>query len=178
MRFVALDFETTGVVRGLPSEPWQLGVVEVVDGVPRAETKWETLFHIPGDRPFSPQAPGRWAERRGELAEAPEFMDMWGEMCERLLGVPLVAHNAATERTILTKRAPLTKFGPWIDTLAISRRLYPGMRSYALGDLVAASGLRRDVDALCPGRDWHDALYDACAGAVLAAFLQSKGVLG
>ena len=51
MRFVALDFETTGVVRGLPSEPWQLGVVEVVDGVPRAETKWETLFHIPGATP-------------------------------------------------------------------------------------------------------------------------------
>ena len=41
------------------------------------------------------------------------------------------------------------------------------MKSYALGDLVRAFGLQARVDALCPDRTWHDALYDACAGAVL-----------
>ena len=174
MRFVALDFETTGVVNGLPNEPWQLGLVEVVDGEPVAKSAWETYFNVPVDRPFSVRAPGRWAQMRAELAAAPTFMEQWGAILERVAGVPLVAHNAATERTLLVKRAPLTKFGPWIDTLKIARSLYPSLKSHALGDLVAAFGLQEKVDALCPGRTWHDALYDACAGAVLAVFLLRK----
>ena len=167
MRFVSLDFETTGVAKGFPNEPWQLGLVEIDDGRPVAESKWETWFRVAADRPFSPRAPGRWAEMRGELASAPEFQELWPELADRLVGVPLVAHNASTERTILEKRAPLTAFGPWIDTLKIVRKLWPLMESFALGDLVRTFGLKASLDALCPGRSWHDALYDACAGAVL-----------
>ena len=37
-------------------------------------------------------------------------------------------------------------------------------------------GLQTRVDALSPGRTWHDALYDACAGAVL--FSHVLGVAG
>ena len=33
--------------------------------------------------------------------------------------------------------------------------------------VVRTFGLQARVDALCPGRTWHDALYDACAGAVV-----------
>lgn len=167
MRLVSLDFETTGSVKGWPNEPWQLGVVEIENGEVVAGSTWETWFRVAADRPFSPRAPGRWAEIRGELAAAPAFMDLWPELTARLVGVPLVAHNAATERTILVKRAPLTPFGPWIDTLKLVRTFWPLMKSYALGDLVRTFDLQSRVDALCPGRTWHDALYDACAGAVL-----------
>lgn len=173
MRCVALDFETTGVVKGWPNEPWQLGLVELVDGEPVPDTRWETYFHVAADRPFSPRAPGRWAEMRATLAEAPTMMDVWPELSARLVGVPLVAHNAATERTILVRAAPLTPFGPWIDTLALVRKFWPLLKSYALGDVIHTFGLRPRVDALCPGRTWHDALYDACAGAVLLAHVQS-----
>ena len=112
MTFVSLDFETTGTVKGFPNEPWQLGLVAIADGAPVASSKWETWFRVAADRPFSPRAPGRWAEIRGDLAAAPSFMDLWPALAGRLVGVPLVAHNAATERTILVKRAPLTPFGP------------------------------------------------------------------
>ena len=67
MRFVALDFETTGVAAGYPNEPWQLGLVAVEDGRVLAETKWETYFQVDASRPFSPRAPGRWAQLREEL---------------------------------------------------------------------------------------------------------------
>ena len=167
MRFVSLDFETTGAVRGLPSEPWQLGLVEIGDGAPVAGTQWETWLRIPAERPFSARAPGRWAEIRTELAAAPSLADLWPEVSARLVGVPLVAHNAGTERTMLAQAAPLTPFGPWVDTLKLTRRLWPLMESYALGDVVRTFGLQAQVDALCPGRTWHDALYDACAGAVV-----------
>jgi len=171
VRYVALDFETTGVVPGWPNEPWQLGLVEIVDGVPVPETRWETYFQVDSTRPFSPRAPGRWASLRAELAAAPSFMECWPELAARLTGVPLVAHNAATERTILEKRAPLTPFGPWVDTLRLTRRYWAPAKSFALGDLIRTFGLASQVDALCPGRTWHDALYDACAGAVLFAHI-------
>ncbi len=167
MRLVSIDFETTGVVKGYPSEPWQLGLVVIENGVPVPESTWETLFRVAADRPFSPRAPGRWAEMRDQIAAAPSMMDIWPELSSRVVGVPLVAHNAATERTILVKRAPLTPFGPWIDTLKLVRKFWPLMESFALGDLIRVFGLQAKVDVLCSGRTWHDALYDACAGAVL-----------
>ena len=171
MRLVSLDFETTGTVKGFPSEPWQLGLVEIsLDGAapaPVAESAWETWLRVSSDRPFSPRAPGRWAELRAELAAAPSMQDLWPELSARLVGMPLVAHNAGTERTMLVRAAPLTPFGPWIDTLKLVKKLWPLMESFALGDVVRTFGLQARVDALCPGRTWHDALYDACAGAVV-----------
>ena len=116
MTWTVLDFETTGTVKGWPNEPWQLGLVKVQDGRILPETKWETLFRV-GERPFSPRAVGRYAELREELARAPEAALLWPELASRLLGTPLVAHNCATERTVLTKLAPMSRFGPWIDTL-------------------------------------------------------------
>ena len=98
-------------------------------------------------------------------------MDLWPDLAARLQGVPLVAHNAATERTVLVKRAPLAPFGPWFDTLRLVRRFWPTLKSYVLGDVVRAFGLQAQVDALCPDRTWHDALYDACAGAVVFAHI-------
>ena len=174
MRYVALDFETTGVVAGFPNEPWQLGLVVIEDGHILPETKWETYFCVDAARPFSPRAPGRWAELRVELAAAPAFMEIWPELSERLVGQPLVAHNAATERTILERRAPLTHFGPWIDTLKLTRTYWPILKSYALGDLIRTFGLEGQMRALCPGRTWHDALFDACAGAILFSHVQSR----
>lgn len=174
MIWTALDFETTGTVKGWPNEPWQLGLVQIQDGVVLPETKWETLFHV-GERPFSPRAVGRYAEIREELAQAPKPMELWPEMSPRLSSTPLIAHNCATERTVLTKLAPMTQFGPWIDTLVYARARYPKLQSYALCDLVEVFGLAGEVDRLCPDRTWHDALYDACACAVLAVRFMSEG---
>ena len=78
---------------------------------------------------------------------------------------------------MLTKLAPMTPFGPWIDTLVYARARYPKLPSHALGDLVEAFGLVEEVERLCPARTWHDALYDACACAALAARFMSEGGL-
>ena len=109
MIWTALDFETTGTVKGWPNEPWQLGIVKIEDGVVLPETRWETLLHV-GDRPFSPRAVGRYSELREELAAAPTIADLWPEIADRLCGTPLIAHNCSTERTVLTKMA-LTRAG-------------------------------------------------------------------
>ncbi len=168
MRFVALDFEATGVVPGHENEPWQLGAVELdLSAGPIPGTAREWFFRVQPDRPFSPRAPGRWAEMRDVLTCSPSFLESWPDIASVLSGAALVAHNAATERTLLEKRAPLARLGPWIDTLRLLRKYWPLIKSYALGDLISLFNLKPQVDALCPGRTWHDALYDACAGAVL-----------
>ena len=172
-----VDFETTGSVPGYANEPWQIGIVRLgADGIVPGSA-YSTYFRIPRDRPFSRRAPGRWAQMRHELSEAPALYDVWGDLVPRLSG-PLAAHNVSTERTILRSLAPVTRFGPWIDTLRETRQAFPGLRSYALGDLIAEFGLQRELDESAPGGAWHDALYDAFAAAVLLKFLRSVPRLG
>jgi DNA polymerase-3 subunit epsilon len=147
MEFVALDFETTGYENGGTNEPWQLGIALVKD-FQIAETK-------------------EWFFKSSFKEDAPTLIDQWEEFFPYLSGRRLVAHNIATERTILTHLAPLTKWGPWVDTMRLAKARYPRMDSYALGDLCAAFGCVPEM----PERTWHDALYDAVACARLAAFL-------
>ena len=54
---------------------------------------------------------------------------------------------------------------------------FAAIAAYALGDLVEVFGQRDGLDCLCPGRTWHDALYDACACALLAAHFMSDGMV-
>jgi len=142
--FVALDFETTGYRDGATNEPWQLGVA-VVRGAEVVETR-------------------EWFFRSSLRPAAPTLMDQWEEIYPLLAGRRLVAHNIATERTLLTRLAPLTKWGPWVDTLKLARARYPQLASHQLGDLCTAFGC---VPAF-EGRTWHDGLYDAIACAHLA----------
>ncbi len=168
--FSAIDFESTGSVPGLPNEPWQVGVVSVPADAAVPHSSFESLLRVSPDRPFNKWAPGRHARIRAELAAAPTLPDLWPELAPRLSG-PVVAHNAGTERSLLQAAAPLHVPGPWIDTLALSRRAWPAAPSHALEDLVPALGLLPRLQALLPGREPHDALYDAAACALLLLHL-------
>ena len=149
MEFAAIDFETTGYENGETNGPWQLGVALVRD------------FEIVETR--------EWFFSSPQKKDAPSIIDSWSEFYPYLYGRRLVAHNIATERTVLTRLAPLTKWGPWVDTMRLAKAKYPRMPSYALRDLCAAFG----CVPILENRTWHDALYDAVACARLAAFLGS-----
>ena len=169
--FTALDFETTGTVPGWPVEPWQIGLCEVRFGQ-GVSNLFSALLGVSAERPFNRFAPGRHSRIRDELAASPTLPQIWDEVAPRLVGRPLVSHNIGTERSILRKAAPLHAFGPWVDTLALARRIAPGLPSYALCDLVPHFGLEAAVDAVCPGLAAHDACYDAVAcGLLLLRFL-------
>lgn len=162
----AVDFETTGSVRGYRDEPWQIGLVDVRGGAFAADTQFTSLLNV-GDRPFNPHAPGRHGQRREEIAAAPPLASLWPVLRERLVGRALVAHNAATERKMLRGCFPMHRFGPWIDTLALSRYAFPHLASHALADVVDHLGLADRANSACPGLTWHDALYDAVASALV-----------
>ncbi len=145
--FAAIDFETTGYENGNVNEPWQLGLALVRGGeiVERHEWFFGTAL----------------------TPDAEPIMDQWESFYPYLAGRALVAHNIATERTILTRLAPLTKWGPWTDTLKLAKAKYPKLPSYALGELCAAFGIVPEFE----DRTWHDGLFDAIACANLALFL-------
>ncbi|MBQ6328000.1 MAG: hypothetical protein IJI35_03215, partial [Kiritimatiellae bacterium] len=73
------------------------------------------------------------------------------------------------ERTILTRVAPLTPWGPWTDTLRLAKARYPRLPGYSLGELCGMFGIVPEIE----GRTWHDGLYDAVACARLALLLRS-----
>ncbi len=164
--FAIIDFETTGTVAGWPIEPWQVGIVSLENGRVQPATQFESLLHV-GERPFNPMAPGRHAQLRDDLMAAPAPQLLWPELASRLCDRPLVAHNIGTERGVLTRIAPIHNLGPWVDTLRLTRRHYPGLASKALDSVISDLGLLPRVRQLCPGREAHDALYDAVACAVL-----------
>jgi DNA polymerase III epsilon subunit-like protein len=165
--FTVLDFETTGSVPGWPVEPWQIGLVGIAGGRLQP-APYESLLRIDPGRPFNRHAPGRHARLRAALADAPSLGDLWPFLAaDWLLNRPLVAHNIGTERSLLQRAAPLHRLGPWIDTLRLVRRTYPRLASAALDDVVGELGLEQALQAACPGRVPHDALYDATACALL-----------
>lgn len=154
MDFTAIDFETTGYENGGTNEPWQLGLAVVRDL--QVVGMKEFFFDVEG-------APAR-AHGSDALGTLRSSFEIWAP---ELIGRRLVAHNIACERTILTRTAPLTKWGPWTDTLKLTKARYPNLPSYALGDLCEMFGLVPQIN----GRTWHDGLYDAVACANLANFL-------
>jgi len=168
-----IDFETTGSVPGYADEPWQVGMVMVEGGRVCMETAFESLLRV-GYRPFNRYAPGRHAQVRDDLCVAPSLAELWGVISERVGYRSVAAHNVATEKKFLSAAFPLHPFGPWIDTLVLCRRTWPGLESYALEDLLRVLGLKGRVDALCPGREAHDALYDAVGAAVVLEYILTQ----
>ncbi len=166
--FTALDFETTGVVKGFESRPWQLGAVTLRAGVlDLGAPSFDTYLRVPENYPFSKYAPGEHRANRAAIAQAPEAMTVWQQLHPRLTCTIPVAHNTATERNILLKLAPMTRYPYWVDTLKLARRIYPSLSSYALDDLIPLLGLQERLTALVPNRAPHDAYYDALACALL-----------
>ncbi|MGA0332843.1 MAG: exonuclease domain-containing protein [Kiritimatiellia bacterium] len=166
--FAAIDFETTGSVAGYPVEPWQVGVVVFRPGEP--PDCWESLLRV-GERPFHPRAPGRHAKLRDQLLDAPGLEECLPAFRQRCGGLPLLAHNCATEINCLRAALPMERFGPWIDSLKLSRAAWPTLSSHKLEDLLAQFQLTSALEEALPGRGAHDALYDAYGSALILEFL-------
>ena len=164
--WTVVDFESTGAVRGHADEPWQVGLVELQDGRVTGRHH-ETYLRIAAGRPFNTYAPGRHADIRHVLAAAPPMAELWPVWRPWLEGRPLAAHNIGTERKFLMRAAPMHELGPWVDTLQLARRVRPDLAGHSLAEVCAALGLVARARECCPGREWHDALFDAFASALV-----------
>ena len=159
-RVVVFDTETTG--GRSYDEICQIAAVEYVNGT---MTRTLSLYVCPmcEMNPWAEDVHGLSLDFLHEHGLAPEdamrrFFEFVGD------NALLVAHNAQFDLRMVGQECE--KFGLFFapqgletcDTLALARRLRPGLKSYALANLILALGI--------DGVNSHDALDDAlaCAG--------------
>ena len=162
-RFTAIDFESAGAARGMTDSPVQVGLAcwSLDAGYGDA-----FVSYLCTDQPV------QWSARKvhgigpEHLADAPSLLSLWPELKRRLAGAVVVAHGKGTEKRFL-RTFPGHGFGPWIDTLLLARAAWPDAGDHSLGALCESRGLTAAVQAMVPGKSWHDALFDAAASLVL-----------
>jgi DNA polymerase-3 subunit alpha (Gram-positive type) len=166
-RYVALDFETTSL-SPRTGEVIEIGAVRFEGGRPTG--RFTTLVRPEGELPADVVA--LTGIGPGDLQTAPVLDDVLDAFLAFLGDDPVVAHNAAFERgylAALLRRRGRTLTVPIIDTLAMGRRLHPGLRGHRLPDLARAEGV--------PQTSHHRAADDALvAGQLLAKWLERDDV--
>lgn len=162
LTFAAIDFEAAGAVKGQADVPIQIGIA--TGGVDREPVLYDTFLAI--DRPVSRGAQRVHGISDAQLVGSPSLLQIFPDLKEHLDGRPLVAHAHGTEKRFLGA-LPGHSFGPWIDTLTLSRKIYPTADSHRLGRVCESLGLASALESLVPGRGWHDALFDAAASLLL-----------
>jgi len=148
VRFVALDFETTGLDPAL-DRVVEIGAIafhtEQFDGAWTAveEGRYETLVN-PG-RPIPPEVSAIHGIDDLAVSMAPSFAHAAVGLLSFLEGSILVAHNAPFDVGFLlaeTFRAGIEKPGnPAYDTVAIAKTAISGLPSYSLKALAASFGI-------------------------------------
>lgn len=164
IRFAALDFESAGERANEAGVPIQIGIAWM-EGL---ATKPDSFYrsYLKAERPVTWSARQIHGITADDLKDAPDLLSLWPELRSRLGGRWIVAHGSGTERRFL-RAFPMHGFGPWVDTLTLSRKILPGRPSYALSDLVAGLGMEEEIRAQLPDFRWHEALSDSLASLFL-----------
>jgi DNA polymerase-3 subunit epsilon len=160
VRLAALDFESTGTRDGQTDEPVQIGMAWCLPG--RGEPESFFRSYIRPDRAIHADARKVHGIDDEKVQDAPKFASLWPELKQWLRGSVVVAHGVSTEQRFL-RAFPFHGFGPWLDTLSISRALMPDIADHSLSTVVGSLHLESEVSRLCPELTWHDALFDAVA---------------
>ena len=161
---VAIDFESSGEAAGEAGVPIQIGLAEM-KSLQLDPTSFFSSY-LKTNSPITKVAKKIHGITPADLQEAPSLLELWPELQHRLQDRCLVAHGHGTERRFL-RAFPMHGFGPWIDTLTLSRQFFPGLPSYALADVIEHCKLTQELYTLHPSFGWHEALSDAIASLLL-----------
>jgi len=133
MKCVAIDFETANAKR---SSVCALGLAIIQGQTIVKRTSWlirppELLFD-----PFNTYIHGISVK---DVENKPEFYQLWGEIFPFLQGSYLVAHNASFDMSVLCSILDVYKIPHpplnYFCTLAIAKRVWPGLLGYALNKI-------------------------------------------
>lgn len=152
MRFIAFDLETTGTVPGV-DQIVEIGAVLFVNG--QIESVFSTLVDPQRSMPAGASAVNGITDDM--LIGKPKIDSLLPSFAEFCGSDLMVAHNAPFDTQFLVAdikkhEAPAPK-GTVVDTLTISRKVFPGMPNYKLGTLVQHLKI--------PTTDFHRAEEDA-----------------
>ena len=135
MEFIAFDLETTGTVAGV-DQIVEIGAVRFVNGAP--QDTFSTLINPQRSMPEGATRVNGITDDM--LVGKPLIENVLLPFAEFCRDTPLVAHNAPFDTQFL--KADVLKHeipapaGLILDTLPISRKVFPGLAYYKLGTLV------------------------------------------
>lgn len=163
LSFVAIDFESAGAATGRTDVPIQVGIAHWSPEHGMGES-FVSFLHTTQNIHWSAQKVHGITV--ADLVEAPSMLSLWPVIKGHLHDRVIVAHGKGTEKKFL-RAFPGHGFGPWVDTLLLSRATWPEWSDHSLGTLCDALQITEKVQAACPARFWHDALFDAIASLFL-----------
>ncbi|MBP2300245.1 3'-5' exonuclease [Azospirillum picis] len=159
-RAVAIDFETANETR---TSACSIGVAWIDDG--RVTATEEHLIR-PRDLRFNPFNSAIHGIRKEDVADAPEFPEVWAALRERLQGRLILAHNAAFDISVLRHTLSAYELDwpacDYLCTVVLARRAWPDLTGHRLNHLAEFLGI---------ALDHHNAGSDAeaCGRIALAA---------
>jgi DNA polymerase-3 subunit epsilon len=130
MNFVAFDIETATLKR---SSICQIGITEVIDGVPQQPKSWLVQ---PEGNDYDPMNIWIHGITPDDTKNSPSFPEVWKEVYPYLQGKTVVAHNTSFDMYALRDAFDLYNMDyPTFDyfcTLRIARYIIKGCYSYSL----------------------------------------------
>jgi len=158
LEFVALDFETAN---RRPGSPCQVGLALVRHG--RVEATWGSLMRPPHGRGwFDPDCTQIHGIVERDVEDQPTFERLWPDIERRLVGRPVVAHNASFDIGVIRDATTHSGYDwPALDfacSLLLARRCYD-LPDHTLDAVAATAGI--------PLIQHHDAVQDALACALI-----------
>jgi DNA polymerase III epsilon subunit-like protein len=155
LRYAVVDVEGNGQQ---PPDLVELAIVPIIDGTIGEPACWL----VKPDRPIKYFAARIHGITTADVADAPDFEAVAGEVRAHLDVPAVVAHNAHVDIGVLKRHLPRWDVPEVFDTLKLAKRLLPDRPAYRLGMLVQALNLAEGLsDDLTPHRAAYDALVTA-----------------
>jgi DNA polymerase III epsilon subunit family exonuclease len=165
--FLALDFETTGL-DCIGGRVVEIGAIRFTLDPEGYDEEASLACLVDPGMPIPQRASAIHGISNEDVAGAPSFREVAPALLALAEGAVIVAHNVRFDLSFLD--AELSRLGlsrppaETADTVALSRRAFPGRASYRLGAIASALG----IDPGAAHRALDDArtcmlLYAACA---------------
>jgi exodeoxyribonuclease X len=160
-----LDLEGNGFQ---PPDLVELAVIHVDGGVASAPRSWL----VKPDQKIARRVSQIHGIRNADVANVHAFAQVSDDVLATLDGRYLVAHNAAVDWDVLSRKLPRLQPPGVLDTLRLARAMCPGRDSYSLSNLLVGLDLRARLEGV--GGHLHRATYDASAALHLFLHLVEK----
>jgi DNA polymerase III epsilon subunit-like protein len=155
LHFAVIDVEGNGQQ---PPEIIEIAVVPV-DGLTVGDPK---VWLVKPDRPISPIVTRKvHGIRDADVANAPRFAEIAPAVLAAIGDRTPVAHNARVEYDVLRRQLPDWSPSIMLDTLRLSKAVWPGLPGYGLDPLLTHAGIAIGQTAGARHRAGFDALATA-----------------
>lgn len=163
LRYVSLDFETTGLDTA-KDEPIQVGIVEYNNHGQIVSSFSSYIKPTKSMKELKDMVRVTTGIELSKLSDAPAFEEIQEKIAAYFTDeTVLIGHNIEFDRRILVRYMDV-RFMTTLDTFPLAQALMPFSPSYAL-EVLAKGVIPSNIENELPGlsASYHDALYDAYA---------------